>query len=55
LKRNRSLRFPVAFYLDNAPAPTKQLKDQHYRRNNKQQMDQTTADTAEQSQQPQDQ
>jgi hypothetical protein len=41
--------------LDNAPAPAEQLKDQYYRRNNKQQMNQTTTHTADQSEQPQDQ
>jgi hypothetical protein len=45
----------VAFGLDGPSAAAEQVKDQHYHRNNKQQVNQTAADTAEHPQQPQNQ
>lgn len=42
--------------LEHRPSPTTdQVEDQHYHRNNKQKVDQSTTDTAEHPQQPQDQ
>lgn len=45
----------AAFRLDGRPAAAEQVEDQHYRRNNKQQVDQTTPDAADHPQQPKDQ